>query len=75
MKKVFVFSLVCIMAMLATKGIKTQKNKLSSLYLKNLEALASDESNKPSRCYGSGSIDCPHSDKKVAAVYIGYSLE
>lgn len=47
---------------------------LDNLLLENIEALAAGESGVDGRCDGSGSIDCPFSEKSVAHVQIYYSL-
>ena len=40
-----------------------------------VEALAADEQDVPTNCWGSGSVDCPVTKVKVEYVATGYSLE
>ena len=55
--------------------VNPEKTELSDLLLKNVEALADNEYDSPTRCYGSGSVDCPYSEHNVKYVVGGYSLE
>lgn len=41
-----------------------------SLFLQNVEALASDESLSEISCWGVGSIDCPKSHAKVEFAFV-----
>lgn len=52
-----------------------KREKVSSLLLYNIEALAADEYDRPRYCFGIGSIDCPTFCKKVEYYGIGFSLE
>lgn len=75
MKKIAVFMFLFIVVIGITKVIKSRKNDVSTLLLYNIEALAADESNLPTRCFGTGSVDCPRIHTKVEYVFGGYSLE
>ena len=76
MKKLSVFFfLLCIVAIGAIKKQSSHQDKVSSLLLYNIEALAAGETMRPVRCLGRGSIDCPASHDKVDYVAEGYSLE
>lgn len=74
MKKLAIL-LFCIVAVWTIKNISSYQNKVSSLLLYNIEALAADESMLPTQCLGSGSVDCPASHDKVKYVFQGYSLK
>ncbi len=52
-----------------------QKMHFLSIILDNIEALAADEQNVPTNCWGSGSVDCPVTKVKVEYVATGYSLD
>ncbi len=52
-----------------------QKMHFGAIILDNIEALAADEQNVPTNCWGSGSVDCPVTKVKVEYVATGYSLE
>lgn len=67
--------LLCIVAIGVIKKQSSHQDKVSSLLLYNIEALAADEIMRPVRCLGRGSIDCPASHDKVDYVAEGYSLE
>lgn len=45
------------------------------LLLENVEALAYGEIEGPVNCLGSGTVDCPHTFRKVKYVMEGYSFE
>lgn len=76
MKKLSVLLfLLCIVAIGAIKKQSSHHDKVSSLLLYNIEALAAGESMQPVMCLGRGSIDCPASHDKVDYVTGGYSLE
>lgn len=75
MKKIGIL-LLCAVAVLSTKYFSSNKSEQSALLLNNIEALASDgEHAANTRCYGSGSVDCPIYHIKVEYVFGGYSLE
>ncbi len=52
-----------------------QKMHFLAIILDNIEALAADEQNVPTNCWGSGSVDCPVTKVKVEYVATGYSLD
>ncbi len=52
-----------------------QKMHFFAIILDNIEALAADEQNVPTNCWGSGSVDCPVTKVKVEYVATGYSLD
>lgn len=75
MKKSVIFLFLCIVAVGAIKNRSFHQNKVGSLLLYNVEALASDdEYMRPVQCVGIGSLDCPFSHEKVKNYFIGYSL-
>ncbi len=67
--------LLCMAAIGAIKMQSSHQDKVSSLLLYNIEALAAGEFMRPVYCLGRGSIDCPASHDKVDYVAEGYSLE
>lgn len=76
MKKKVVILLLCTVAVLSTKYFSSPKAERSALLLYNVEALASDDEDIGiSRCYGTGTLDCPVSHEKVEYIFRGYSLE
>lgn len=74
MKKL-VFFLLCIVVVLSTKYFTSHDKVKGTLLLYNVEALAAGEHAAITRCYGTGSLDCPVSHKKVEYIFGGYSLE
>lgn len=74
MKKLIVF-LLCMVAIGATKNFVSHNKVQSAILLYNVEALAAKEHAAITHCYGSGSLDCPVSHKKVEYIFGGYSLE
>ncbi|WP_217932589.1 NVEALA domain-containing protein [Bacteroides caecimuris] len=76
MKKLIVF-LLCMVAALSTKYFVSHSNSKvhNTFLLYNVEALAAGEHAPITRCYGTGSLDCPVSHKKVEYIFGGYSLE
>lgn len=76
MKKKLVILLLCTVAVASTKYFSSPKTEQSTLLLYNVEALASSgEETGISRCYGTGTLDCPISHKKVEYIFRGYSFE
>lgn len=75
MKKLVIL-LLCTVAVLSTKYFSSNKSEQSALLLYNIEALASgNEHAAITRCFFSGSLDCPVSHTKVEYIFGGYSLE
>lgn len=74
MKKL-VALLLCIVAVLVAKHLISNETPQNILLLYNIEALASDEITYPTKCVGSGPVDCPRIHSKVEYVFGGYSLE
>lgn len=75
MKKLVIL-LFCVVAVLSTKNVTSHKNVKSTLLLYNVEALAADNEHAAiTHCYGTGTLDCPISHKKVEYIFGGYSLE
>lgn len=75
MKKIVIL-LLCAVAILSTKYFSSHKSEQSALLLYNVEALASTQEHANiTRCYGTGTLDCPISHKKVEYIFGGYSLE
>ena len=75
MKKIL-FLLCIIVAVLSTKYFASHKSGQSVLLLYNIEALAADDEYPlVSHCYGSGTLDCPVTHRKVEYIAGGYSLE
>ncbi|MCY6366912.1 NVEALA domain-containing protein [Bacteroides ovatus] len=73
MKKLLFFSIL-IMAVLSV-NYSLKEPRVNTLLLDNIEALAADEQDVPTNCWGSGSVDCPVTKVKVEYVATGYSLE
>ena len=73
MKKMIILLFLCVVTVVITK--KIHQDKVDPLLLNNIEAIASEESGVPTKCYGSGDLDCPVSHDKVKHIYGGYSLE
>lgn len=78
MKKKILFVALVLVAAAASFQWSTKQEKLDSLMLENIEALASMESDDGGfvACYGKGSVDCPIANVKVYIVKksSGYSL-
>ena len=75
MKKILLL-LCIIVVVLSTKYFASHKSWQSVLLLYNIEALAADDEYPlVSHCYGSGTLDCPVTHRKVEYVAGGYSLE
>lgn len=73
-KKILFIGLVLAVITAVSFQLKSKKGNLDSLMLENMEALASGEGSSITRCFGSGSVDCPTTHVKVYIV--GYrSLE
>ena len=73
LKKLLFFSIL-IMAVLSV-NYSLKEPRVNTLLLDNIEALAADEQDVPTNCWGSGSVDCPVTKVKVEYVATGYSLE
>ena len=65
MKKLLFFSIL-IMAVLSV-NYSLKEPRVNTLLLDNIEALAADEQDVPTNCWGSGSVDCPVTKVKVNA--------
>lgn len=74
MKKLILFLFVGILVII-TYWSRPATVELNNLFLENVEALAAGEEVTTVRCLGSGSVNCPINNSKVAVVYDGYSLE
>lgn len=75
MKKVVIL-LLCTVAILSTKYFSSHEDEKRALLLSNIEALATnDEHAAVTRCFFTGSLDCPVSHNKVEYIFGGYSLE
>lgn len=77
MKKIILLTFVCVTAAFAVKRTNVHQEKMSSLLLDNVEALAADEEGEVSDrvyCEGTGTVDCPVSHRKVRYVFEGYGL-
>ena len=70
-----VIVLVCLGGVACIKTLSTSSVGLPQLAFDNIEALAADEQDVPTNCWGSGSVDCPVTKVKVEYVATGYSLE
>ncbi|MBB4043249.1 NVEALA domain-containing protein [Bacteroides reticulotermitis] len=76
MKKLSVLIFSSIIAILVLYKVEVSKNeKVSSLLLQNIEALAADEHDRSKYCFGVGSVDCPTSYQKAEYYGIGISIE
>lgn len=65
MKKKILFIALFLVAAVVTFQIRAKRENRNYLMLENIEALASNESSPPPRCFGSGSVDCPITHVKV----------
>lgn len=74
-KKVLFISLFLVATVVASFQFSSEKEKMQSLMLENIDALASGEWGGFVQCVGSGSVDCPRTHYKVYAVGTYYSLE
>lgn len=72
-KKFLVIALGLVCLTVALQGLKT-KDEVNDLLLMNVEALASGETGIPTDCYGTGSLTCPPSGRKVAYILTRWSL-
>lgn len=70
MKKKILFVALVLVAAAASFQWSTKQEKLDSLMLENIEALALIESDESEfvTCVGKGSVDCPISNVKVYIV-------
>lgn len=76
MKKILILVFVSVVTVLTSKELNSKKNEGSPLLLFNIEALASnDEHVDVSRCFGTGSVNCPATHDKVEYVGSGYRFE
>lgn len=73
-KKLCLFIALLALAIVICR-YRTQGQAMNELLLENVEALAADENEKPTRCLGIGCVDCPQYHIKVEWVIGGYSLE
>lgn len=73
MKKLLFFSILMMAVLSVNYSLK--EPRVNTLLLDNIEALAADEQDVPTNCWGSGSVDCPVTKVKVEYVATGYSLE
>ncbi|MDE6217145.1 NVEALA domain-containing protein [Bacteroides sp.] len=65
MKKKILFVALFLVATVASFQMGTKHEKLDSLMLENIEALASGEGGTRYDCFGIGSVDCPLNHVKV----------
>ena len=73
-KNRMLFFSILMMAVLSV-NYSLKEPRVNTLLLDNIEALAADEQDVPTNCWGSGSVDCPVTKVKVEYVATGYSLE
>lgn len=73
MKKLLFFSILMMAVLSVNYSLK--EPRVNTLLLDNIEALAADEQDVPTNCWGSGSVDCPVTKVKVEYVATGYSFE
>ena len=57
MKKLLFFSILMMAVLSVNYSLK--EPRVNTLLLDNIEALAADEQDVPTNCWGSGSVDCP----------------
>ena len=72
-KSILIFSLIVVTIVIVTFCAREDRYSTNMLLLENVEALAYGEG--PVNCLGSGTVDCPHTFRKVKYVMEGYSLE
>lgn len=70
MKKKILFVALFWVATVASFQMGIKYEKLDSLMLENIEALASGEGGTRYDCFDIGSVDCPHNHVKVYIVGI-----
>lgn len=75
MRKLVFFLFLCTVVYLVAKRPTNHHTSFNTLLNYNIEALAAGEGSSVSRCFGSGSVDCPVIHTKVKYVVQGYSLE
>ena len=68
MKKKILFTVLFSAAVVASFQLGAEHEKLDSLMLENIEALASGEEAELINCIGIGSVDCPIDHVKVYLV-------
>ena len=74
-KSILIFSLIVVTIVIVTFCAREDRYSTNMLLLENVEALAYGEIEGPVHCLGSGTVDCPHTFRKVKYVMEGYSLE
>ena len=74
MKKKILFVALFLAAVAVSFQLNSKYEKMDSLLLENIEALASEERDAPISCFGWGSVDCPVIQAKVLQVYEGYAI-
>lgn len=79
MKKKILFVALFLAAVAVSFQLNSKHEKMNSLLLENIEALASGEGNGnlgAPTCFGYGSVDCPIFHDKVYFVkeYTGYAI-
>ena len=72
MKRKFIYLILGLMGIGGVCNSIFEKEQGKSILLQNIEALASDESDAPSVCYGSGCVGCPVQHIKVKYVITGW---
>ncbi len=70
MKKLLFFSILMMAVLSVNYSLK--EPRVNTLLLDNIEALAADEQDVPTNCWGSGSVDCPVTKVKVEYVATGW---
>lgn len=73
-KRIFVVAL-CLVCTVSAFIRLNAVPEMDDLFLMNVEALASGESNLPKDCLGKGSVDCPVGGVKVKYIMEGWSLD
>lgn len=68
MKKKILFVVLFLVATVASFQMGIKHERLDSLMLENIEALASGEGGIRYECVGTGSVDCPFNHVKVYIV-------
>lgn len=69
-KEILLVALFSVVAV-ASLRLDSKRENSDSLTLENIEALATDELKQNTKCFGSGSVDCPKDQVKVYFVSIG----
>lgn len=75
MQKFSIVLFVCVLGFYVCRQATINEKVIGEVLLRNVEALAFNESKEPIICDFSGDLVCPNGGKKVKYVYQGYGWE